>query len=1077
MINTLIHSIPKEYLVNPFEKTYLINPFSKELTKKQQRFCLITTIFLGVLTLGILQLAVCIKAVLDREAKFKKKIKDGKIVHIRPTKKWKSVPGIGAKPKLGYVKPIVDMSAVSKNLPKALKKQIEDRCLNDMKNAMKALDPSIVDAANEMMRAKETPQFFSAIDQFSGRVLDVYKAYVQVLIDEEKEALPMEIARLKATGLSHDDILSLKEPCVWYMEMVQTFKENISVTSLDDKEIELLIQHISTNEFNWDADALLTKKDPSTLDKQIVEILNKHQDDIEAISIESNKYIHNLKSDQFLKKIKHLHWWMNFLPTLTPEDIELSKEQIATFALNKPSKNKPIQMKDSQLMLLQEIQARFEWREFETGAVNSPLRYLNIVEGKHDNETEDHHFRAKLFFCYGSKGLVNEVAKSPKLLAKVNAKLKEQGKLWQMDSALASHLAKIHGSPVFRLGIYANENNIGVKTRHYSSLDDIAREKAAEPELTYSEAERIANKIDVSQQNLMQRFRIKINGQEEMAFFGTNASCEAREQQRRKDLLGVKNGQLTTTADTGFFESPLDYHKKTNPIKWSPGKHYFQHHDAVKGSSPYLKGVEELGLPKYSSLSGSSDQMFTMAGILDIKTKEELMDLRFVFLPWMSGYHDHTADEIMTSVKAFGLPYTQAPDYYKQIHPDYDQFIPLLKKAQQERGFELPDYYLSKEHVENIMAEEIHTYLTSEKVQNDDVMKLLKSNKLLLRTLYIQKAAYTGEDMFADQEVVRQLQTLKPSSIEKFNAMRKKKRKAKSSDTNTVKFALNPQTKQYEPHIRSEPPFYKGTKKYSVSLLATTGKVTPYVDEKAPDANRIGYLFDIEKCQIKKDKFIFRKDANTDLQQPWKKTYTKQEMEQPDFQDRLTQDSRAAEKFLSEKAQQTSMEELIEHVEKHKDDFAPYNEIFASLNSQALKGIFVYSKGMPMNSNVVDGADNVNRADWEPLHHETLVEFEADDNYDTYMKIVGIGKRIAVKKELGLDIPLYEINQTKNQGLTLISRIEQETLITDLLNDKMRLEAVAKIAKRRCSDSPSGTKRKLKKTLKAYLKSIQEMVN
>lgn len=711
MLNFLMFHVPKEYHVNPFEKDFILNPFSEELTKKQQKVCLITSIALGILTLGIYHLVLTIRCHLsNRKVSFKPVEKDGKIVHIRPPEAWKSKPAPGKMPDFSYVKPVVDTSSLGV-IPEEVKTQVEERCLHDMRAAMKVLDPSIVDAANQVIRNPDHPEFLEIVNTFSGRVLDLYKAYTEIHIADNLIHLPMEIGVLKAAGFSHQDLLDLREPCQWYQEQVDHFHEELLSRGIERQEAQTLSTYISSQKYRWNQNALLNPQDPSPLDSQTLALLNRYDEStVNAIEACCNSFSEALgEQTSYLSKLTGFNFKIDFIQQINPNEKEQYKKSIAEWAKQEPKYSGST---DFKLKLLQEIQHRFELRNFETGAVESPLRLLNILEGKYDEDQPDQYFRTKLFFCYGSKGLVNEICQSSELVARINEKLTAEGKGWNIDTAIMKTLARNWNEPVYQLGLYANENNIGKKTRHYLSFEQVQDNRRTDPNLTYADAERIARGENVTTEELNQRFRLQLYASEEMALLGTTTAIEQREMARRRaevfgDVISQTAAPHCSAADTGFFESPLAYQKKTQQIAWHPGKHFFQLHDEAVCKSRYLKGVKELGLPQYAGISGSSDQTFTMAGLLGINSREELMLLRFVYLPWMSGYEDHTADEIMTGVKAFGLEYKQAPDYYKQIYPDVEEFIPLLQEAQRSRGYELPDYYLSKEHAEIVCAEEI----------------------------------------------------------------------------------------------------------------------------------------------------------------------------------------------------------------------------------------------------------------------------------------------------------------------------------------------------------------------------------
>lgn len=989
---------------------------------------------------------------------------------VPEARKWKLISK--EKPDFSYTKPQVDTTSLT-NIPDRLKTQIEERCLKEMRAAMKALDPSIVDAANEMIKKKEHSEFLEVVNTFSGRVLDVYKAYTEILIEDKAPALPADIRNLKATGLTHQEILDLREPCKWYQETVNSLERKLRAEGLQPQEVYHVVQHIGANGFNWKGAELRKNKTPSALDSKIIEILDKYPRKANAIKDACNEFQKNLRAEQNkFDKIKTLHWRMGLIHTLKPEDVELIKEKIARFADEEPRL-----LKDPREALLQEIQARFEWRDFETGALGSPLRLLNVVEGKHDATQADQHYRTKLFFCYGSKGLINDVAKSPGLMARINAKLREQGKNWSIEEELAKGLSAGSAQPVFGLGPYAHENHVGGKIRHVKTTKEVQAAHLQDPEMPFAKAERIANKIDASKEDLMRRFRIKPYASEEMAFFGSTSELEAKEIARRTNLGLPSSKTKESKADTHFLESPLDYQKKTQQIPWAPGKHYFQLHDRAKCASPYLAAVEDLGLPQHAGISGSSDQTFNMAGIVGITSKEALMALRFAYLPWMAANEDHTVDEICIALKSFGLDYTPSADYYKQLYPSMDDFIPALEKAQKERGYHLPDHYLSKDYVNSIVNEETRLFSQAEAIQHTEIDGLLRSNKLAMQTIPLPATSYQTDDLFGDARWKKGTSHLKQTAIDKLNKKRAQSRKSPTQAAGNVQFQLNPHTHRYETHVKAPVPFYTGSKKRSLSLLPSTGKMTPYVTESAPYQNRVGLLYDVDACEIKADKFIFRSDANTDNQKKWKKTYRKEEIEAPGFKEKLARDSEEATEFLKNNAHQISMKELLRHVEEHKDEFAPYNEMLGSTSNSGIKGVFVFSKGLPLNKDgALPTADAKERSTWAPLHHESLTTFVPDKGYDNYMKLLGIGKRIAVREELEKDVPLYEINQTKNQGLRLVPISEQVALIEKLLADSKELDAIVRVIQHQSDGqilvSKNIIKNHLKDTLKRYLKQI-----
>jgi hypothetical protein len=422
----------------------------------------------------------------------------------------------------------------------------------------------------------------------------------------------------------------------------------------------------------------------------------------------------------------------------------------------------------------------------------------------------------------------------------------------------------------------------------------------------------------------------------------------------------------------------------------------------------------------------------------------------------------------MIALKSFGLDYRPSADYYKQILPGKEDFAAALQKEQKARGYEMPDYYLSKEYVMKVYQEEMEKQLALEAEKNREVMHLLANHQLFIMTQSMHKNQYSPSDLFGDQQWNQDIADLKQSSINHIREQRVAKRSKKV--TQNVKYTLNFKTGAYEPISLPDLPLYKGSRKKSVSLLPSTGKITPYVEEEYPHSNRVGLLLDSNECEFKSDKFVFRKDANTFGQKNWKKIYKEEDIQKADFEDRLRIDSEAAMRN-SEKVGHVSMDELVEQLETNKDQFAPYNEILASVKGSSVKGVFVFSKGLPLNLDVkIDFNDPRELSEWPPLHAESNTIFQADEDYDRYMLLLGIGKRIMTRNELGVDVPLYEINETSNKDLSLISTEQQRALINEILNDERKLDGIVRIIKHQ-SDIQEGSeliKENLKKQLSDY---------
>jgi hypothetical protein len=139
-------------------------------------------------------------------------------------------------------------------------------------------------------------------------------------------------------------------------------------------------------------------------------------------------------------------------------------------------------------------------------------------------------------------------------------------------------------------------------------------------------------------------------------------------------------------------------------IPWVPGAAWFrpmtsQEIKSMNGktkSYDYVRAVEKNLLEQSSSVSSTADRMLTSASYLGFTQMKDLYRARLATL-WMADTLDHNVHEILFASKSFYLPFSFKADFYKEIYPpelDPD-FVSKLKRAQQKRGFELPDYYLS----------------------------------------------------------------------------------------------------------------------------------------------------------------------------------------------------------------------------------------------------------------------------------------------------------------------------------------------------------------------------------------------
>ncbi|MDR3624707.1 MAG: hypothetical protein P4L16_06165 [Chlamydiales bacterium] len=726
--------------------------------------------------------------------------------------------------------------------------------------------------------------------------------------------------------------------------------------------------------------------------------------------------------------------------------------------------------KDPLFRLLQELEKNFEGMSKEPGFVGSPLRFLNICRGKYDHVSKDQLYRFKLFLAYGSKRFFNEITKDSRMIHKINTKLRESQKNWQLNAALISVLQS-HSSaePIFKLGVYAELNDTE-KLRSWRSHEEMQQARLRDLNHTYAKAERIAASKDCSSEDLRKRFRISLHEAEEMAFLGSNSSIEKQEMQRKRamfEIRGDSRALLRTNCDTSFLDSFLDYQKRSRRCDWFSGEHTFQVHSSAIRNSSYFAAIDALGLSQYAGISGSTDQIFTIAGIVGLQSKEELMALRTIFIPWMGGHNDHTVHEILMATVTFGLEYTPSADYYRQIYPKCQGLTALIEIAQDRRGYKLPDYYLSNEHAKAVWEAKKNA---REAELNENIQGLLSSSKLILQGLRAYRHMYSLTDLFGKASWKRELDYLKYTDQAIANRIRR--RTVVEPKTEKILYKLNPKTEMYERYKRPYEIFYRGSKKVSVSIVPPTGKIVPYVPFDWPHLNRIGLLFNGNEIQHKLDK-VFSMDANVDIEAKWKREYSIAEVQAPDFNERLARDSREAVRFNRTMAHQISLDELNSQFQLFGNEFIHYNEVLASTNPEAIAGIFCFSRGLPT---MIPGSkvNKPSKFHYEPLEHESVVQFTKDIDYDRYMRLMGVACKLHVKASFGKDVPLYEINKMTNTGLTLVSREALVEEIKSILQDEHHeIEGLIRIIRHQTdiTGTDKAIRQSLQKTLNNFLGS------
>lgn len=243
----------------------------------------------------------------------------------------------------------------------------------------------------------------------------------------------------------------------------------------------------------------------------------------------------------------------------------------------------------------------------------------------------------------------------PKKLEGINAHLKKLGCDWSVDTSFANLMkeqtVKVRG------GFYG-----------YAPMSRTAREEDVRESRSPADKAAIAN-----------RLALPLNSEERVTPLS-----------RREMLAAV--GEVPQIAQ----QKGLDSEK----VKWQPGYAWIRPKTKTEVSPElksytYLCGVESLRAPQVGGISGTTDNILTLARCLSLSSEKELKQGRLALIGWMVPEHNHSVHEIMTAGKAFELDYHPRADDYRDIYPDDPHFVDKVLAEQQKKGFQMPDTYLS----------------------------------------------------------------------------------------------------------------------------------------------------------------------------------------------------------------------------------------------------------------------------------------------------------------------------------------------------------------------------------------------
>jgi hypothetical protein len=276
------------------------------------------------------------------------------------------------------------------------------------------------------------------------------------------------------------------------------------------------------------------------------------------------------------------------------------------------------------------------------------------------NAIKNGNLREKMYFPYKSTwNFTQEILKNPELVARIDNKLKESQAGWEVNTPMLEDIV------------------------HHRKLQPYSYSDYAESTRT----DRLRTAIPEAERKQL----IKEKNQPIAATRITDLS-----ERERRHAIGELDPSKTKVSE----EMKAQYEERSSQqIQWAPGSHWWRPATNVEREQPhdYLTSSAEVGAPAIAGISGTTDQILTMAMYFGMTTKQELEKGRLACLGWMLETQDHTINEIMTSSLGFGLSYTPSPTSYSEIYSEDNLFTHQIQQEQIARNTNLPDYYLSAE--------------------------------------------------------------------------------------------------------------------------------------------------------------------------------------------------------------------------------------------------------------------------------------------------------------------------------------------------------------------------------------------
>lgn len=302
----------------------------------------------------------------------------------------------------------------------------------------------------------------------------------------------------------------------------------------------------------------------------------------------------------------------------------------------------------------------------------NPLAYLNVIKQAQPNNPEGQ-FRQQMYFVYMSNHLANEFLMNPLMIAFANDYLTKKGKGWRINPDFVEAMnarGPQNLPPVFRYGNQAALNKV---LREKKSAEQQEGFYQKHPNLTLRQLESyLCSKQSQDAVSHSQNFRFRLTSRELLHQYGDFNRSAINPDQPLKYGTGAAVFHLKSSNNLDF----------THPLS--------------DDANRYLSVVEQLKIPVVAGLSGTMDQMMTMAGFVGIGFDgDEKYLLRLAMLAFMLPSGDHSAHEILQASKSFGMDYLPGPGFESTILPKCSKFLSILKEEQHLRGFEMPSYYLS----------------------------------------------------------------------------------------------------------------------------------------------------------------------------------------------------------------------------------------------------------------------------------------------------------------------------------------------------------------------------------------------